>query len=210
MNNSRELKIIHRENYFLFLVAVSNQQKRSEQERENVTPTRQFESAPHRLMCSPTPPSHLPPLKQLCCFGPALKAVLITGTERRSERRAGSILLKPNERTLCRVWGLQRPEEAMSLPIVLCSFPRCSVRLVVVSNAIFKPRVTDFSLLSITDSCHRHSFSSFPHFLNFLPTTCVCSRYGDSSDIYTFILTFTNIYQLTVSSSCYMSNIPSG
>lgn len=69
---------------------------------------------------SPPPhPLHLPPLKQLCCFGPALKAVLITGTEHRSEWQAGSILLKPNERNLCRVWGLQRPEEAEPLLIVL-------------------------------------------------------------------------------------------
>lgn len=94
-----------------------------EQECENVTPPCQFESAPHRLMCLSTsfhhPPRHLPPLKQLSCFGPALKAVLITDTERRSEWQAGSILLKPNERNLCRVCGLQRPEEAVPLPIVL-------------------------------------------------------------------------------------------
>lgn len=73
---------------------------------------------PHHLSPSPPPP-HLPPLKQLCCFGPALKAVLITGTERRSEWQAGSILLKPNERNLCRVCSLQRPEKAVAQPIVL-------------------------------------------------------------------------------------------
>lgn len=78
-------------------------------------------------MCPPAPhppppqPTHStpPPLKQLCCFGPALKAVLITGTEHRSEWQAGSILLKPNERNLCRVRGPPWPEEPVSLSIVL-------------------------------------------------------------------------------------------
>lgn len=117
------IKNIQKDKTLSFPISPSYQPGQSEHECENITPPCQFESAPQRLMCPSTslhhPPLHLPPLKQLCCFGPALKAVLITGTERRSEWQAGSILLKPNERNLCRVCGLQRPEEAVPLPIVL-------------------------------------------------------------------------------------------
>lgn len=48
----------------------------------------------------PPPP---PPPKPALCLGPALKAALITGTERRSGWQASSILLKCNERNLCRL-----------------------------------------------------------------------------------------------------------
>lgn len=96
---------------------------------------------PLHLFSIAPPLSTFPPLKQLCCFGPTLKAVLITGTERRSEWQAGSILLKPNERNLCRVWGLQRPEEAVPLPIVLLLLSSLFCRL-------FIPSLNLASLLS--------------------------------------------------------------
>lgn len=104
------------------------------------------------------PPSHLPPLKQLCCFGPALKAVLITGTERRSEWQVGSILLKPNERKLCRVWGLRRLVEAMSLPIVPL-FLSVLEMIFFYFQSISESYIFGISLVSITDFGHWHSFS---------------------------------------------------
>lgn len=82
-------------------------------------------TAPHRHS-PPTPPPP-PPLKQLCCFGPALKAVLITGAEHRSEWQAGSILLKPNERNLCRVRGPRGQRSRCLCPLFFCCSPRHSV-----------------------------------------------------------------------------------
>lgn len=121
----------------------------------------------HRPPLPPPPTPHLPPLKQLCCFGPALKAVLITGTERRSEWQAGSILLKPNERNLCRVCSLQRPEKAVAQPIVLLLLSSLLCRLFYSYRiASLSPSLNRASLPSPRRlSCHCPCFSFI---------TCLC------------------------------------